>query len=323
VFSKSSLVVRYRETLIAQHVSPRTLRAYETWVCRFIDHFHPLDPQYLGGTEINSFLTHLAVRCHVSASTQNQALAALLFLYRKLYGRCDEEIGELIRAQKPGRLPVVLSRDEVKGILARLDGEKRLMASLMYGTGMRLMECLQLRVQDIDFACNEILIRSGKGNKDRRTMLPETLRPALEKQLERVKDIHQKDLAAGWGKVWLPEAIERKFPRASTEWGWQWIFPQEHRWKNDKTELQGRHHLDPTVLQRAVHEAVIKSGITKRASCHSLRHSFATHLLEGGYDIRTIQELLGHSDVKTTMVYTHVLNRGPSGVRSPADGLFQ
>ena len=271
--------------------------------------------------EINAFLSRLAVDGKVSSSTQNQALAALLFLYRQVLGVPVGELGQVIRAKKPIRLPVVMSRDEVRAVLAKLESDKYLAAKLMYGTGLRLMECLMLRVQDIDFERSEILVRNGKGAKDRVTMLPETLKEPLKEQLARVKGIHEKDLAEGWGAVPMPDALDRKYPNGATEWPWQYVFPQERRWTNAQTGRQGRHHMDESLMQRAVHTAVLRAGITKRASCHTFRHSFATHLIESGYDIRTVQELLGHSDVKTTMIYTHVLNRGPSGVRSPVDGL--
>jgi len=214
-----------------------------------------------------------------------------------------------------------MTRDEVKAVLSCLEGDKWLMASLMYGSGLRLMECLRLRVQDIDFGRNEILVRDGKGAKDRITMLPESLKAPLKKHLRTVKAIHEKDLADGWGRVLMPDALDRKYPNAATDWRWQWVFPQENRWKNKKTGQEGRHHVHESVVQRAVKEAVIKARIVKRVSCHTFRHSFATHLLQDGYDIRTIQELLGHKDVSTTMVYTHVLNRGGQGVRSPVDSL--
>jgi len=271
--------------------------------------------------EINAFLTHLAVKQKVSASTQNQTLSALLFLYRHVIGREVGDLGEVIRARKPTRLPVVMTREEVKAVLANLTGDKWLMASLMYGAGLRLMECLRLRVQDIDFSRNEILVRDGKGAKDRITMLPKSLKAPLQDHLKKVKAIHEEDLAENWGRVQLPDAVDRKYPNASKEWRWQWVFPQENRWKNRNTGEEGRHHIDESLVQKAVTDAVVKVGLTKRATCHTFRHSFATHLLEGGDDIRTVQELLGHSDVKTTMIYTHVLNRGPSGVRSPFDGL--
>jgi integron integrase len=224
-------------------------------------------------------------------------------------------------ARKPTRLPVVMTREEVKAVLGNLAGDKWLMASLMYGAGLRLMECLRLRAQDIDFSRNEILIRDGKGAKDRITMLPESLKAPLQEHLRAVKAVHEKDLADGWGRVPMPDALDRKYPNAPREWHWQWVFPQENRWRNSKNGEEGRHHIDESLVQKAVRTAVTRAGLIKRATCHTFRHSFATHLLEGGYDIRTVQELLGHKDVKTTMIYTHVLNRGPSGVRSPVDGL--
>ena len=271
--------------------------------------------------DINRFLTHLALKEKVSASTQNQALAALLFLYRYVMGRDVGDLGEVIRARKPERLPVVMAREEVKAVLVNLPGDKRLMASLMYGAGLRLMECLRLRVQDLDFSRNEILVRDGKGAKDRITMLPELLNAPLQDHLKKVKAIHEKDLAEGWGRVQLPHALDRKYPNAPKDWRWQWVFPQEHRWINLQTKEQGRHHIDESLVQKAVRDAVMLAGLTKRATCHTFRHSFATHLLESGSDIRTVQELLGHRDVKTTMIYTHVLHRGPAGVRSPLDGM--
>jgi integron integrase len=272
--------------------------------------------------EINAYLTHLAVKEKVSASTQNQALSALLFLYRHVLAREIGDLGEVIRARKPSRVPVVMTREEVKAVLSHLQGDKWLMASLMYGAGLRLMECLRLRIQDVDFARNEITVRDGKGAKDRVTMLPESLKKPIQDHLRKVKAIHEKDLADGWGRVQMPDALDRKYPNAPADWRWQWVFPQENRWKNPKIGEEGRHHLDESLVQKAVRGAVAKAGLTKRATCHTFRHSFATHLLEGGYDIRTVQELLGHSDVKTTMIYTHVLNRGPVGVRSPVDALW-
>ena len=275
----------------------------------------------MGEPEINAFLTHLAVKERVAASTQNQALSALLFLYRYVLTREIGDLGGVIRARKPKRMPVVMTREEVKAVLFNLTEDKWLMASLMYGTGLRLMECLRLRVQDIDFSREEILVRDGKGSKDRITMLPESLRTPLQDHLKRVKAMHERDLADGWGRVLMPEALDRKYPNAPKEWRWQWVFPQENRWKNIKTGEEGRHHVHESIIQKAVAGAVRKAGLTKRATCHTLRHSFATQLLESGYDIRTVQELLGHKDVKTTMIYTHVLNRGGKGVKSPMDEL--
>lgn len=310
---------RNRENLDARHYSQRTIAAYTQWICRFADFHKNRSFASLGETDINAFLTSLAVNEEVSSSTQNQALAALLFLFRNTLNRPIEDLGEVIRAKKPTRLPIVMSREEIRKVLAELDNEKRLACSLMYGTGLRLMECLQLRVQDIDFDRSEILVRNGKGAKDRVTMLPESLKAPLREHLKRVKVIHERDKAEGWGDVPLPGALDRKYPRSTGDWSWQWVFPQERRWKDKETGKQGRYHMDVSILQKAVHEALLKSGIVKHASCHTFRHSFATHLIESGYDIRTVQELLGHSDVKTTMIYTHVLNRGPAGVRSPLD----
>jgi integron integrase len=271
--------------------------------------------------EINAYLTHLAVKDKVSASTQNQALSALLFLYRHVLDREIGDLGEVIRARKPSRLPVVMTREETRAVLSHLKGDKWLMASLMYGAGLRLMKCLRLRIQDVDFARNEVTVRDGKGAKDRVTMLPASVKMPLQRHLQAAKQIHEKDLTDGWGRVQMPYALDRKYPNASADWRWQWVFPQESRWRNRETGEQGRHHVHESIVQKAVKEAVAKAGLVKHVSCHTFRHSFATHLLQDGYDIRTIQELLGHKDVSTTMIYTHVLNRGGQGVRSPADSL--
>jgi integron integrase len=315
------LLDRLREALRSRHYSRRTEQCYCHWVKRFIFFHHIRHPADMAGPEINAFLTHLAIKEKISASTQNQALSALLFLYRHVLQRQIGDLGDMIRARKPKRLPVVLTRQEVKGLLGYLDGDKWLMASLMYGAGLRLMECLRLRVHDVDLAQRQITVRDGKGFKDRITMLPEAATGPLADQMERGKRFHERDLAGGYGRVELPYALARKYPNAPAEWGWQFLFPQEHRWVNARTGAQGRHHTDESLIQRAVKLAARKAGIVKHATCHTLRHSFATHLLEGGYDIRTIQELLGHKDVKTTMIYTHVLNRGGKGVRSPVDSL--
>lgn len=315
------LLDRLRQELRARHYSRRTEATYLNWVRRFIFFNKVRHPREMGAPEINAFLTHLAVDKKVSSSTQNQALSALLFLYRHVIGQEIGDLGEVIRARRPTRLPVVMTREEVKTVLDHLSGDRWLMASLMYGAGLRLMECVRLRVQDIDAPRKEILVRNGKGAKDRITMLPESLKVPLHEHLARVKAIHEKDLTDGWGRVQLPEALERKYPNAAAEWRWQWVFPQEKRWTNPETREQGRHHIDASLLQKAMRDAVNRAGLVKHATCHTFRHSFATHLLESGYDIRTVQELLGHNDVKTTMIYTHVLNRGPSGVRSPMDGL--
>ncbi len=310
-----------RAALQARHYSRKTEQAYGHWVARFVRFRQGRPPTAMAEADINRFLTHLALHEKVSASTQNQALAALLFLYRHVMGLDVGDLGEVIRARTPERLPVVMTREEVKAVLANLTGDKRLMAAIMYGAGLRLMECLRLRVQDLDFSRNEILVRDGKGAKDRITMLPESTTAPLQDHLKQVKTIHQQDVADGWGRVQLPHALDRKYPNAPKDWHWQWVFPQEHRWKNTETGEEGRHHVHETILQRAVKEAVRKAGVVKHAGCHTFRHSFATHLLQAGYDIRTIQELLGHKDVGTTMMYTHVLNKGGHGVRSPVDGL--
>ena len=320
-YGKPKLLDQLRRALRARHYSRSTERTYCQWVKRYVFFHEVRHPAEMAEPEINAFLTHLAVKENVAASTQNQALAALLFLYRHVLGREVGDLGEVIRARKPRRLPVGMTRDEVKTVLGDLSGDKGLLASLMYGAGLRLMECLRLRVQDLDFSRNQILGRDGKGAKDRITMLPESLEIPLREHLKSVKAIHERDLAKGWGRVLMPAALDRKYLNAPKEWRWQWVFPQENRWKNRKTNEEGRHHVDESLVQKAVRDAVNRAGLTKRATCHTFRHSFATHLLGAGYDIRTVQELLGHKDVKTTMIYTHVLNRGPSGVRSPMDGL--
>jgi integron integrase len=315
------LMDQMREALRSRHYSRRTEQAYCPWVERYI-RFHKMrHPAEMTEPELNAFLTHLAVDEKVSASTQNQALSALLFLYRYVIGYEIGDLGQVIRARQPKRLPVVMTRDEVRAVLAEMTGDTWLMASLMYGAGLRLMECLRLRVQDIDFGQGEITVRDGKGGKDRVTVLPESLVQPLRQHLLDVRAIHRRDLSEGWGRVLLPSALDRKYPNAPAEWAWQWVFPQERRWKNPKTGEQGRHHVHETILQRAVKDAVRRAGVAKHVGCHTFRHSFATHLLESGYDIRTIQELLGHKSVNTTMIYTHVLNRGGQGVRSPIDRL--
>jgi integron integrase len=313
------LMARLRNALRSRHYSRRTEQTYCQWVRRFI-YFHGIrNPADMSEPEINAFLTDLAVKEKVSASTQNQALAAILFLYRHVLDRRVGDLGGVIRARRPKRLPVVLDRGEVKSVLANLSGDYWLMASLMYGAGLRLTECLRLRVQEIDFSRREILVRDGKGAKDRVTMLPESLVTPLSDHLKGVRETHERDLAFGWGRVPLPGALDRKYPNASKDWRWQWVFPQQRRWKNPLTGQEGRHHVHATLLQRAMQEAVRRARVVKQVGCHTFRHCFATHLLESGYDIRTIQELMGHKDVRTTMIYTHVLNRGGRGVRSPMD----
>lgn len=297
----------------------RTEEAYVGWIRRFILANGKRHPREMGAREVEAFLTCLATQGRVAASTQNQALSALLFLYREVLQEDLPWLENVRRAKRPRRLPVVLSRDEVTRLLSEMDGVTWLMASLLYGAGMRLMECVRLRVQDIDFVRREITVRRGKGNKDRRTMLPVTTIEALQNQLAEARRVHERDLAAGFGAVWLPHALSRKYPHAAHEWAWQYAFPARARSVDPRSGGEYRHHLDETVLQRAVKHAVRAAGITKPATCHTLRHSFATHLLEAGHDIRTIQELLGHKDVATTQIYTHVLNRGGQGVLSPLD----
>jgi len=264
-------------------------------------------------------LTHLAIKGNVAASTQNQALCAILFLYNEVLKRELGRLGEVVWAKKPERLPVVLTRAEVKAVLGQLSGANWIMANLLYGAGLRILECLRLRVKDVEFHQNQIIVRQGKGNKDRVTMLPQNVKGPLQQNLEKVKALHGQDLQAGFGTVYSPYALERKYTHANREWHWQYVFPATTLSIDPRSGVKQRHHLDESVLQRAVKEAIRQAGIAKHATCHTLRHSFATHLLEAGYDIRTVQELLGHADLNTTMIYTHVMNKGPLGVKSPAD----
>ena len=319
---KPRLLDRVRAAIRARHYSRRTEKAYVAWIRRYIffhDKRHPAD---MGAPEVTRFLSSLAVEGKVAASTQNQALSALLFLYGEVLEVDLPWMDEIVRAKRPQRLPIVLTRDEVRAVLRRLEGTPRLMAFLLYGAGLRLLECCHLRVQDVDFGTNQIVVRSGKGDKDRVTMLPAVVKPHLARHLERVREQHRCDLEAGAGWVELPTALARKYPNAGREWVWQWVFPATRTYVDRLTSEHRRHHLHESVLQRAVKQAVWRTGIAKRAGPHTLRHSFATHLLEDGRDIRTVQELLGHRDVSTTQIYTHVLNRGPSGVRSPLDGML-
>jgi integron integrase len=313
------LLDRLRNACRVRHYSIRTEEAYYDWAKRFILFHNKRHPQEMGVAEINEFLTHLAVARRVSASTQNQAFSAILFLYKVVLGVDPGLITGAIRANRPKRLPVVLTRDEVRRVLSQLDGTYRLMGQLMYGSGLRLIECLRLRVKDIDFGRGEVIIREGKGNKDRRTMLPTAVRTGLTAHLERVRQLHAKDLAAGFGRVFLPDALERKLPNAAAEFVWQYVFPSAKMSRDPRSGVMRRHHAHEAAVSRAVTQAVRAAGLTKRATSHSFRHSFATHLLEDGYDIRTVQELLGHEDVSTTMIYTHVLNKGGQAVRSPLD----
>jgi integron integrase len=314
------LLTLVRRAARVRHYSPRTEEAYVAWVRRFVRYHGLRHPSELGPLEVRDFLTVLADRRKLSASSQTQALSALVLLYREVLGRDLSEVGAIIRAKQPTRLPVVLSHDEVRALLSRLRGSPRLVCALLYGSGLRLLEALALRVKDLDLPRGEILVRRAKGAKDRVTMLPTALRADLEAHLEKVRGLHRRDLAQGGGKAPLPNAFERKSPKAARDWAWQYVFPANRRYQDPAGDWR-RHHLHESVVQRAVRTAVAEAGIAKRATCHSLRHSFATHLLQDGYDIRTVQELLGHTDVATTMIYTHVLNKGGKGVRSPMDRL--
>jgi integron integrase len=316
----ATLLGAVRLELRTRHYSRRTEQAYVAWVKRYVRYCGRRHPRELDEAEVRAYLGHLAVERKVSASTQSQALAAIQFLYRDVLRRPIGWVSGVPRAKRPVRLPVVLTRSEVRALIEQLRGAKRVMALLLYGGGLRLSECLSLRVKDIDFEMREIVVRGGKGNKDRVTMLPASVEEGLRAQLDKARALHARDLAAGGGEVELPGALARKLPDAARSWGWQWVFPAASRYRDPATGAMRRHHLHESVLQRAMHEAGIRAMLTKRATCHGLRHSFATHLLEDGYDIRTVQQLLGHKDVSTTMIYTHVLNRGGRGVRSPADG---
>jgi integron integrase len=313
------LLDKVREACRLRHFSPRTEKAYAGWIRRFIRFHRRRHPREMGAPEVEAFLSSLARDRAVSASTQNQALSALLFLYNAVLGVGISAVDGVVHAKRPVRVPVVLSRTEVARLLGRLDGACWLVASLMYGSGLRLLECAQLRVKDLDLERLELTVRDGKGRKDRVTVLPLALQAPLSAHLALARRQHQEDLAAGCGSVALPDALRSKYPRACVEWGWQWVFPATRHYDDRATGERRRHHLHESVVQKAIKQAVRAAGIVKPASAHTLRHSFATHLLEAGYDIRTIQELLGHRDVATTMIYTHVLNRGGRGVRSPLD----
>lgn len=315
------LLERLREAIRVRQYSPRTAEAYSAWVRRYVVFHGYRHPEALGADDVARWLSSLAAEGGVSASTQTQALSAVLFLYRHVIGRDIGWLDQVVRAKQPVRVPVVLTTDEVRSVLERLDGTPKAVATLMYGSGLRVLEALQVRVKDLDFGARELVVRRGKGARDRVTMLPDAARPLLERQLERVRALHQRDLAGGAGRAPMPGAYERKSPAAAKEWGWQFVFPARRVWVEPATGERRRYHLHESVVQRAVKDAVRASGITKRATCHTFRHSFATHLLQSGYDIRTVQELLGHRDVSTTMIYTHVLNRGGYGVRSPLDRL--
>lgn len=320
------LLARVRAAARVRHYSRRTEDAYAGWVRRFVHHHGGRHPEMLGAPAVEAFLSHLATARGVSASTQNQALAALLFLYSAVLGMPLPRLADVTRAKRPRRLPTVLTRAEARAVLDALGASVApggspyaLVGVLLYGSGLRLLEALQLRIKDVDLARGELLVRSGKGGKDRVTVLPTTAAGPLAGHLARVRALHVRDLAAGGGRVALPGALARKLPGAAASWSWQWVFPASSRYVDPATGERVRHHLHESAVQRAVRDAAVRAGIAKRVTCHTFRHSFATHLLEAGYDIRTVQELLGHTDVRTTMIYTHVLNRGGRGVVSPAD----
>ena len=313
------LLDEVRRVMRVKHYAIRTERAYVDWIKRFIQANGRRHPRELGGREVEAFLSLLAVRGRVAARTQKKALAALLFLYREVLKTELPWMDKVVRAKRPERVPVVLSVAEVRALLAVLEGRAWLLASLLYGSGMRLMEVLRLRIKDVDFGRSEIIVREGKGARDRRTVLPLSLVEPLQRQVERARAVHAADLREGFGQAWLPFALARKYPNAGREPGWQYLFPSERRSVDPRDGVVRRHHLDDQVVGRALKGAARRVGLVKPVSAHTLRHSFATHLLEAGYDIRTVQELLGHKDVATTQIYTHVLNRGAGGVLSPLD----
>lgn len=318
--SRPGLFEAVQARLRAKHYSIRTERAYLGWIRRFVLFHGRRNPRELGPADIEAFLSDLAVQHNVSAGTQNQALNAIVFLYREVLKNELPRLDEVTRAKRSERLPVVLTREEVGAVLAHLDGQFRLMAQLLYGSGLRLMECLRLRVKDVDFDYAQVVVRDGKGAKDRATVLPEKLVPHLRGQIGRALELHRQDVAAGFGEVYLPYALARKYPSAAREAGWQYVFPANARSRDPRPpHTMRRHHVTAGSLQRRVKQAVRRAGIRKPASCHTFRHCFATHLLEAGADIRTVQELLGHQDVRTTQIYTHVMSKGASGVISPLD----
>ncbi|MCB1850468.1 MAG: integron integrase [Gammaproteobacteria bacterium] len=318
----SPFLEQVRSKIRLKHYSIRTEQAYVFWIRRFILYHGKRHPADLGESEVSSFLSHLAVDRNVAASTQNQALNALVFMYRHVLGRPLGDTIDGVRAKKPARLPVVLTQDEIRMLLRYLEGSHWLAACLLYGSGLRLMECLRLRIMDLDFNHRAIIVRQGKGGKDRVVTFPDEIILPMRRHLEGVKSVHSKDLRDGFGKVYLPHALARKYPNAASEWGWQYLFPASKRSIDPRSGIERRHHLDESSLQKAIKRAVRKAGIHKPASCHSLRHSFATHLLERGMDIRTVQEQLGHKDVRTTQIYTHVIQRGGNAVISPLRGLL-
>jgi integron integrase len=313
------LLDQVRQHLRLRHYSIRTEQAYVDWIKRFILFHEKRHPADMGEPEISAFLTHLAADRHVAASTQNQALSALLFLYQQVLDRKLEYMDGIERVKRPPKIPVVLTPREVRAVLNQLTGEHRLMAELLYGSGLRLMECVRLRVKDIDFGYKQITVRDGKGFRERITLLPDRLTKPLRLQLQRAEELHKQDLAMGRGRVYLPFALRRKYPNAERSWFWQYVFPASKLSIDPRSKETRRHHVPEKNLQNAVKMAVQRAGVNKTASCHTFRHSFATHLLESGCDIRNVQELLGHKDVSTTMIYTHVLNKPGLGIRSPLD----
>ncbi len=312
---------RLHESMRLRHYSPRTEKSYRLWINKFRKYWNDRDPLTLEGKDVKNYLSHIALRERVSASTQNQAFNALLFLFRNILQKNLSDLTDTVRARQKRRLPVVLTREEVNQLFSFLEGPSLLMAQMLYGSGLRLLECIRLRVKDIDFANNLLIIRSGKGDEDRTTILPERIKESLKSHLQRIKQMHDQDLAKGYGGTTLPDALEKKYPNANKEWAWQWVFPSKSLVVHPVSGRVMRHHIQPSTLQRMIKEALRKSGISKPASCHTLRHSFATHLLEAGYNIRTIQELMGHKNVNTTMIYTHVARKSYSDISSPLDKL--
>jgi integron integrase len=317
IVGKSELLGQMRDLIRRKHYSIRTEQAYLDWAKRYIFFHGKRHPDEMGEAQIVAFLNHLAVGRNVAASTQNQALNALVFLYKQVLGRNDLALENLVPAKRPERLPTVFDRAEIERLFVYIEGTPKLVAALLYGAGLRLLEGLRLRIQDIEFERSQILVRNGKGANDRVTLLPPGLVQSIRGQMAVARQLHAKDLATGLGEVYLPYALERKYPKAATQWGWQYLFPAGSTAVDPRSGKTRRHHLGESAVQRAVKKAISSAGIHKHGSCHTLRHSFATHLLEDGYDIRTVQELLGHKDVRTTMIYTHVMNKGPLGVTSP------
>jgi integron integrase len=319
--AKSKLIQQVRQEIRRRNYSYRTEQSYVRWIVRFIKFCGIIHPLKIEPDEVGRYLTYLANDRNVAASTQNQALCAIVFLYKQVLQQPLPLLENIQRAKKPQKLPVVLSREEIKLIFNHLDGIPRLIVTILYGSGLRISETIRMRVKDVDFEYNQILVRDGKGRKDRLTVLPAVIIGKLQKQIKKVQLLHQKDTQIGFGKTLMPKALDKKYPNAAKKLGWQYLFPSRKIAKDPRSGLEHRHHVSDTFIQRKVKQAVDKSGIPKHATCHTFRHSFASHLLDSGYDIRTVQELLGHKNVKTTMIYTHVLNKGGKGVKSPVDDL--